>query len=187
MINLLEEESMTVEEFIHSKFYADGCWELMRGELVAMSPARVSHEVVSARLVHLFSLLIRDKNKRCIVGTSNAAVLHNNDSFVMPDLFVSCDPSRIDENERFKTAPEIVVEVLSKRTKRYDTTLKLALYKDAGACEYWIVDIENSSVVIEDFVSNKRVLYTHNDVIFSGFLGTECFRVKEVFDIGYKM
>jgi Uma2 family endonuclease len=185
MINLLENDSMCTEEFIGSKFYHDGGWELMRGELVAMSPSRVTHEFVSSRLMYLFQLLIDRKKMRCRVGGSNAAVLYGNDSFVMPDLLVSCDRSRIDANERFKNAPEIVVEVLSKSTRDYDMSSKLELYRDAGACEYWMVDMDKREVVINDFLNDARRVFNEEDMIVSEFFGAECFSVTDVFEILY--
>lgn len=37
-------------------------------------------------------------------------------------------------------APDVVVEVLSLRTERYDLTTKLADYEASGIAEYWVID-----------------------------------------------
>jgi hypothetical protein len=51
---LLDETVMSVHDFIGSKFYHDGGWELFRGELVAMSPVKAWHDFVAARIMYLF-------------------------------------------------------------------------------------------------------------------------------------
>lgn len=43
-------------------------------------------------------------------------------------------------------APDLVVEVVSPSSKRYDHITKLNWYRDIGAPEYWIVDPETRSV-----------------------------------------
>jgi Uma2 family endonuclease len=178
---------MTLCDFVRSKYYHDGGWELMRGELVAMSPARVTHEFLVIRLGHLLQNRIDEHRKTCRVGGSNAAVLYGNDSCVMPDAFVSRDVSRIDENERLIIAPEIVIEILSKSTGKYDRTMKLSLYKDAGANEYWVVDPDNKTVAVHYFGinngMNKGHIFCMGDMVVSKFLDIQCFLVDDVFKV----
>jgi len=44
------------------------------------------------------------------------------------------------DEENCKGAPDLVVEVLSEGTRRYDLVRKRALYERAGVQEYWVVD-----------------------------------------------
>lgn len=39
-------------------------------------------------------------------------------------------------------APDLVVEVVSASSRRYDRVVKLGYYADAGVPEYWVVDPE---------------------------------------------
>ncbi len=48
----------------------------------------------------------------------------------------------------FRGVPDLVVEVLSPRTRRYDTTTKLAAYRDAGVPEVWFVDPQTRALVV---------------------------------------
>jgi Uma2 family endonuclease len=52
---------------------------------------------------------------------------------------VICDLSRFDD-KGYKGAPELIVEVVSPSSSRYDRLVKLNLYRRAGVGEYWIVD-----------------------------------------------
>jgi Uma2 family endonuclease len=49
-----------------------------------------------------------------------------------------CDLSKIDDRGCLG-APDMVIEILSFSTAKYDTTIKFKLYEDAGVREYWIV------------------------------------------------
>ena len=67
------------------------------------------------------------------------------DSVLQPDIFVVCDPSKID-SRGLRGAPDLVVEILSPYTAERDFKDKFLLYEKAGVCEYWIVDPANRSV-----------------------------------------
>jgi Uma2 family endonuclease len=47
--------------------------------------------------------------------------------------------------------PELVVEILSPSTRRFDTTVKLSLYARHGVGECWLVDPVATRVTIHDF------------------------------------
>jgi Uma2 family endonuclease len=57
---------------------------------------------------------------------------------VQPDICIVCDPSKLDERGCLG-APDMIVEILSFSTHKYDTTVKFKLYEEAGVREYWIV------------------------------------------------
>ncbi len=46
-------------------------------------------------------------------------------------------------------APELVVEIASKSTRKRDETIKRHLYERAGVTEYWVVDPEIDAVRID--------------------------------------
>jgi Uma2 family endonuclease len=180
-VMLDEDEPMTIKEFLLSKYYHDGLWELFRGELIAMSPARVGHDFTVSRISHLFQSAISSFSMNCRVAGQTTAVLYEDDSFVMPDVLVTCDKSRIDENGRFRPAPEVIVEVLSPATREYCLHEKKDLYRDAGADEYWIVDLEDLSVTVENFKTNRRKRYGVKESIVSDFSSAFNFEVESVF------
>ena len=64
---------------------------------------------------------------------------------VEPDISVVCDGDKLDEYG-CKGAPDLIVEVLSPSTQRYDQLVKLNLYQQAGVREYWIADPDNTTV-----------------------------------------
>jgi len=89
--------------------------------------------------------------------------------------------------ERFRAAPEIVIEILSPggSNELRDRHVKLSLYASGGAGEYWIVDPENRTVEIHrrdeagDLVFEKSI--REGDELTSGFLPGFSVRVEALF------
>jgi Uma2 family endonuclease len=183
VINLLakEDSHMSLKEFLCSRFYRDGGWELCKGELVLMSPARESHSHISSRISHLFQSYIEAKNLLCKAYDSDAALrLWDDDSFIQPDVSICCDQSKIMDGW-FLSVPEIVIEVLSDSTKKYDLGEKLEIYKAFGAKEYWAVDIEQRQIRVEYFDDDVMRIYRSGDMTKSRFFSDLEIPVDDVF------
>ena len=74
---------------------------------------------------------------------SDSADVHFPDGNIFkPDLLVIMEEnsSIIDWSRGIKGVPDMVVEVLSKSTKKKDLTVKKDIYEANGVREYWIVD-----------------------------------------------
>ena len=64
---------------------------------------------------------------------------------VQPDICVICDLSKLDDRGCIG-APDLIVEVLSPSTTKYDWYYKFGLYEKAGVREYWIVNPKSKIV-----------------------------------------
>jgi Uma2 family endonuclease len=62
------------------------------------------------------------------------------------------------EDSYFQGVPDLVIEVLSPRTRRRDRTTKLEAYRDAGIPEYWLVNPKARTVVVYG-LSEDRARY----------------------------
>ena len=68
---------------------------------------------------------------------------------VEPDLlFVAADQQHILTDPNIQGAPALVVEILSRGTKKRDLGVKRKLYDRGGVCEYWVVDPDANLVTI---------------------------------------
>jgi Uma2 family endonuclease len=65
----------------------------------------------------------------------------------IPSVMVICDRS-IDTINGVTGAPDLVVEVLSRNTERYDSSIKKEVYETIGVKEYWIVDYVRRSIKV---------------------------------------
>jgi Uma2 family endonuclease len=68
---------------------------------------------------------------------------------VEPDLvFVAGDQTSIMTEANIQGAPAIVVEVLSKSTRKRDERIKKELFERGGVREYWMVDPDRDQLIV---------------------------------------
>jgi len=125
-------------------------WELIGGVAYAMSPApRVPHQSLVVRLIHDIYEFLDGKSCQPFVAPVDVFLPKgdpdSSDTVVQPDVFVVCDPDKI-EDDGIHGAPDFVVEVLSDSTAYKDMTAKKALYEHSGVREYWLVNPGSGSV-----------------------------------------
>ena len=87
---------------------------------------------------------------------------------VQPDiLFISNERASLLTEKNMQGAPDLVIEVLSSSTRRYDEVTKRKLYEQFGVKEYWIVDRELETVKIyrleEETFLTPALLNREND------------------------
>ena len=78
--------------------------------------------------------------------------------YFIPDLAVICNPE-IDKDNHVEGAPDIVIEILSKKTLKIDRGIKKEIYAEMGVREYWIVEPDGEWVEIFDLANNTSELY----------------------------
>ena len=116
-----------------------GKLEYHNGEIIAMSLAKLWHEVLVNGLGFLLEQHFR--NEPFLVVNSNAGlqVPTKETGYYQPDLMVISQPPIFKLNsECIVTNPYLIVEVLSKSTKKYDEDDKLPGYKEISSVHYVI-------------------------------------------------
>lgn len=120
--------------------------EVIDGKPVMMSPRpSVTHNRVASNINFIFERYLR--GKKCTPFADGTDLYLDDKNRFVPDFMVVCDPSKI-ENNGVHGAPDLVVEVLSPGTMRYDKTLKKDAYAHCGVREYWLVDPSGKSLEI---------------------------------------
>jgi Uma2 family endonuclease len=98
------------------------------------------------------------KGKKCRPLTSPFDVTlikaKDNINVVQPDIIVICDTDKIDASGKYKGIPTLVVEVLSRSTRKKDMLKKLDLFMHTDVKEYWLVDPDQREVSIYNFKKN---------------------------------
>lgn len=128
--------------------------ELIEGQFHMMSsPIPAHQDIVGAIFAQIYQHL-RGKTCKVYLAPVDVRLFEGEgdqpekvDTVVVPDLLVICDRSKIDQRG-VRGAPDVIVEVLSPSTRRYDRIVKLDLYRRAGVPEYWIVDPEDKTVTV---------------------------------------
>ena len=145
----------TYEDYL--KIDNDNRYELIGGELVLVPAPRTAHQRVSTNLVYAILDFIR-KNKLGELFHAPTDVLLDepaNKNTFQPDIFfVGKDRFKIIEEQRINGAPDLVIEILSPSTSKYDRVRKSKMYYTHGVKEYWIVDPD--AKVIEVFTPGEK-------------------------------
>ncbi len=108
------------------------------------------------------------------------------DIFVPDLLFISAERMGILTEKLVEGAPDLVVEVHSKSTKRRDVGLKLRHYDRFGVREYWMIDPDAKTVVVhrrqaDEFPRVFELALHRNDVLTTPLLPGLSLDLKRVF------
>ena len=121
--------------------------ELIDGFIKTMSlKPKPIHQVISGLLTAELIYLIKKNKGKCKVYPDIDVRLPKNGerddekiyTVISPDISVVCDQSKIDGNGCLG-APDMIVEIQSFSTAKYDLTTKFKLYETSGVREYWVV------------------------------------------------
>lgn len=118
--------------------------ELIRGEIVEMSPINVTHASTVSRLLSLLSNLL---GRRVILSVQNPVEL---DDETLPQPDVALLQPRDDFYSKHHPGPQdilLLIEV-SDSTVPYDRRIKASLYSTAGVIEYWIVNLPERQIEV---------------------------------------
>ena len=148
-------EKMSIEAYLEMENAADEKHEYYKGEIFAMSGAKVSHNIIAG---NLFALLFNKlKGKKCKPFNSDQRIhIPSNSLFTYPDISIICGEVITLNNDDYNVLnPTVVVEVLSKSTKNYDRGEKFKLYRDIKTLKEYIL-VDSESIHIEIFRLNAN-------------------------------
>ena len=120
--------------------------ELIDGFIKMMSAPKPVHQKISLSLSANIIEIIKKNKGNCEVYQDIDVRLPINGNkedgsiydVVRPDISILCDKSKIDENGCLG-APDMIIEIQSFSTAKYDLTTKFNLYEKAGVKEYWVI------------------------------------------------
>ena len=139
----------TVDDYLSLPDDAPRC-ELVEG-VFHVTPAPNSHHQDAASTIHR-RLRAHCRRRRCgKVQIAPFDVVLGDATVVQPDvLFVSAARRAevLGDLRRAHGAPDLVVEVLSPSTSRFDRTKKRRVYSKAGVRELWLVDVVRRTVEV---------------------------------------
>jgi len=128
---------------IDAGILADRKVELLNGEIIAMAPEGIPHTFGS---INLFKRFSRALGARAEVRDAHPIIL--SDSEPEPDIAV-VRGSFEDYAHRQPTAKDVllIVEVANATLKK-DLTQKRKTYATEGIQEYWVLDLQNSQLIV---------------------------------------
>jgi len=168
--------------------------ELIDGFVKLMCPApNLRHQVISSNLNGIFWQYLRGKKCKVLCAPSDVRFPNGRDektdkqiyNVVQPDIFVVCDPSKLDEKGCLG-APDLIIEIVSPKNARRDVVEKKKLYEEHGVNEYWIVHPhdETLTVFLLDAQGKYQLvdMYAGNDKVKVNSLDNLYVDLTEVFE-----
>ena len=125
--------------------------EIIGGRVVMMAPASLNHGRIVRNVGMILGTFLR--GHPCEYFPDGVGVFLEDDAEeYQPDGMVVCDRSKL-WDDGIHGAPDLVVEVLSPGTMRYDRGRKKDVYEKHGVREYWIInplDLSIEQYVLEN-------------------------------------
>lgn len=163
-------------------------YELIEGELFVSRAPGIPHQRVLQNLQVEIVQYLKEHSIGILVPGAGA-ILSDYDA-VIPDLaFVRNERwDQVVTGEKFTNAVDLVIEILSPgaANRRRDLTSKRQLYGKYGVEEYWIIDIENLSVVVfrlSGSTLEEIATLTSDDELTSPILPAFQVKVKTLFNL----
>lgn len=138
-----EQTWISLEDYLAAELLSDTKHEYDDGELVAMSGTSKNHERIKGNVSASLHVYLR--GKPCEPFSSDVKLKIGNYLFY-PDAMVVCNDTST--HDYYAEAAVLVVEVLSKSTRRRDETLKRRLYQTIPTLQEYVL-IEQDIVDVE--------------------------------------
>ena len=129
-------------------------YELYDGYPMALASPTDTHQEISGRLFLQLSSCLHGKKCKVYYAPLDVRIFEQDgdspwdvNTVLQPDLLVVCNAEKVDRRG-VHGAPDLVIEILSKSTRRLDMLNKYNIYQRAGVREYWIVDPEVRTVTV---------------------------------------
>lgn len=130
---------MKVPEFLAwAEAQPEGRYELVEGEVIAMSPERARHVRSKVAVVRTLQDAIRRTGLDCEAFGDGMTVVIDEETSREPDALVQCGKP-IDADSPVADSPVIIAEVLSPSNERSDTGEKLAEYFKVASVRHYLI------------------------------------------------
>ena len=144
----LPKQRMKVPEFLAwAEAQPQGRYELVNGEVVAMAPERVRHNLVKGAVARALEDTVKRSSLPCIVFTQGVGIVINENTVREPDASVQC-AGKLNLDSMTIDAPLIVVEVASPSSERHGTHAKLVEYFSVQSIRHYLVVLPERDVVV---------------------------------------
>ncbi len=114
--------------------------EFINGDVIIHSPVVKEHSDVTRNLSRLLSSYV-DKYRLGYIGIEKLMISLTRNDYEPDICFFKTEKSRnFKKGQSLFPAPDLIVEILSKRTKKNDRGIKFQDYQAHGVFEYWLID-----------------------------------------------
>ena len=135
------ETTISEEEYLDGELISELKHEYIDGYVYAMAGASRNHGIISRNVLVELSNKLKQQKSPCETYSSDMKVKISDliNSFFYPDVMMVCDIDN--EDDYYQSSPVIIVEVLSKSTRKNDlSTKKLTYFNIPTLQEYVLIE-----------------------------------------------
>ncbi len=146
---------LTPEEYIAAERKATLKSEYLSGEIVAMSGASDTHNLITMNTSNALYNQLADRGCR-IYASAMRVGISTSVSYFYPNIAVTCDKPRF-EDDVFDTLinPQVIIEVLSDSTANYDRGEKFIRYRQLESLQEYIL-ISQDQVQVDHYLRQDK-------------------------------
>jgi Uma2 family endonuclease len=161
-----------------------GRCELVRGELIEMSPSGYEHGRLAAEIAGILREFVKPRGLGAITGAESGFLLERNpDTVRAPDVgFIRADRLPTEKlSGFFDGPPDLAVEILSPSDRAGEVIAKVHEWLHSGCKTVWIVDPETETITVHE--SKERIFELSKSDSLSGgeVLPGFCVPVHDIF------
>ncbi|MBC8100402.1 MAG: Uma2 family endonuclease [Armatimonadetes bacterium] len=132
---------------------------LLDGDLITLPSGTRTHQQIVRFLIRMLEIIVDDVNGELVLSPMDVRL--GEATIVQPDVFWIAPDGLcvVDDRGHYVGAPDLVAEVLSPGTERYDKSVKFALYEQHGVREYWIIDPHRQQIEVWQRKADEFALF----------------------------
>ncbi len=143
MLQKTLKEPITFERF-KEILQEDDKAHLINGKIIMETPASYRHEYIFAKLFSILRLYVTTMDLGIVLGSRTLVKIDRYNAFEPDLLFISNERKGIIKDYEIDGAPDVVVEIISRSSRREDRVEKFLGYEKIGVKEYWLIDSEKN-------------------------------------------
>jgi Uma2 family endonuclease len=154
---------MTAAEYLDFERESFEKHEFYNGEIYAMAGAKERHNLIVSNLI--ISIGTKFKNMPCVVYPSDMrVVIDEYRHYTYPDVTLVCAERKfLDNKNDCLLNPNVIIEVLSESTERYDRGKKFEAYRNIISLkEYMLVSSEHKKIELFTKTTDGKWLFSEN-------------------------
>jgi Uma2 family endonuclease len=156
--------------------------QLIDGEVLISVPPIPKHQAIVGEILFIFLTQAKKQGGKAFISPIEIYLDEHN--IYEPDvLYLTPDTTCVVGEKRLTGAPDLVVEVLSPSTAKFDRQEKYKAYEKHGVREYWIVDAVHEVLevwTLQNKAFTRQGAYGTADTFQSQVLGTSV-ELKQIF------
>ncbi|WYD79584.1 MAG: Uma2 family endonuclease [Candidatus Electrothrix gigas] len=139
-----QKQQISEQEYLDGELFSEVKHEFIDGSVYAMAGASADHGRIAGNLFAAFLRHLRKQKSPCEPFQADMKV-KTGTKYFYPDILISCEQ---EENDYYRNAPLLIVEVVSQSTRKKDNTIKRQSYQSLPSLEEYVL-IEQDFVDIE--------------------------------------